>query len=80
MGLYDVEIVFAPLADELLVVQDMVHIADTKVTKRFGDYFIRHITKVCSRLFQALGLYVKWLLIKINSILESMLVDGPDQG
>jgi len=24
---------------------DMVHIADTKVTKRFGDYFIRHITK-----------------------------------
>jgi translation initiation factor 3 subunit L len=24
---------------------DMVHIADTKVTKRFGDYFIRHIQK-----------------------------------
>lgn len=28
------------------LLQDMVHIADTKVTKRFGDYFIRHIQKV----------------------------------
>lgn len=28
----------------------MVHIADSKVTKRFGDYFIRHIQKVCTLL------------------------------
>jgi hypothetical protein len=29
-------------------VQDMVHIADTKVTKHFGDYFIQHISKACN--------------------------------
>ena len=34
------------LRGEWRCLQDMVHIADTKVTKRFGDYFIRHIQKV----------------------------------
>jgi hypothetical protein len=32
---------------ELISMQDMVHIADTKTTKHFGDYFIRHISKAC---------------------------------
>jgi hypothetical protein len=31
----------------MISVQDMVHIADSKTTKRFGDYFIRHISKAC---------------------------------
>jgi translation initiation factor 3 subunit L len=30
---------------DFYVDDDMVHIADTKTTKRFGDYFIRHISK-----------------------------------
>jgi hypothetical protein len=31
----------------MIFVQDMVHIVDTKTTKHFGDYFIRHISKAC---------------------------------
>lgn len=30
---------------EFYVDQDMVHIANTKISRRFGEYFIRHITK-----------------------------------
>ncbi|CAM6078637.1 unnamed protein product [Sphagnum tenellum] len=30
---------------DFYVADDMVHIADTKVTKHFGDYFIQHISK-----------------------------------
>lgn len=25
--------------------QDMIHIADTKVTRRYGEFFLRHIQK-----------------------------------
>jgi len=32
---------------ELIFVQDMVHIVDTKTIKHFGDYFICHISKAC---------------------------------
>jgi translation initiation factor 3 subunit L len=32
---------------DFYVDDDMVHIADSKTTKRFGDYFIRHISKAC---------------------------------
>ncbi len=38
---------FTTYLTEMISVQDMVHIADTKTTKRFGDYFIRHISKAC---------------------------------
>ncbi len=38
---------FTRYLTEMISVQDMVHIADTKTTKRFGDYFIRHISKAC---------------------------------
>lgn len=33
---------------DFYVADDMVHIADTKVTKHFGDYFIQHISKACN--------------------------------
>jgi translation initiation factor 3 subunit L len=36
---------------EMISMQDMVHIVDTKTTKCFGDYFIRHISKACDFLF-----------------------------
>lgn len=29
-----------------LPVQDMIHIADTKIARRFGDYFLRQINKM----------------------------------
>ncbi len=32
---------------KLIYVQGMVHIANTKMTKHFGDYFICHISKAC---------------------------------
>lgn len=37
--------------------QDMIHIADTKVARRYGDFFIRHIGKIddLNRRVQALG-------------------------
>ncbi len=38
---------FTTYLTKMIFVQDMVHIVDTKTTKRFGDYFIRHISKAC---------------------------------
>ena len=33
-------------SDIIGFLQDVVHIVDGKVNKRFGDYFVRHILKV----------------------------------
>lgn len=46
----------------MCVAQDMVYIADPKVTKRFGEYFIRHIAKVPEKLFPSLPNHTFWLV------------------
>ena len=30
----------------VVIIQDMIHIADTKVARRYGDFFIRQIYKL----------------------------------
>ena len=33
-------------SNDSLSLQDMIHIADTKVARRYGDYFLRQINKL----------------------------------
>jgi hypothetical protein len=35
-------------SNNALLLQDMIHVVDTKPVKRYGDYFLRQIVKVCS--------------------------------
>ena len=39
----------------VIILQDMIHIADTKVARRYGDFFIRQIHK-----FEEVRIFLKF--------------------
>lgn len=40
---------------KIILLQDLVYVVDSKPPKRYGDYFLRQIVKVCIPCFVNLG-------------------------
>ena len=56
------------------IFQDMVHIADTKVARRYGDFFIRQIHKFEEVSVKYAFMFCGNVLFIIDSIIRSFII------